>query len=158
MAAIKDLLFYILSNYPHPSDLSKARVTKLVYLADWKHAIDHGSQITHINWYFNTHGPFVWDVVRTAEKHNALFDTEGSHTPYGDPKTLIRARSRDYEARLTDSELDIADHVIEATSDLSWKQFINLIYSTYPVVSTDQYSKLDLPQLAEDYKHSPAFS
>jgi len=62
MAAITDILAYILNRYPHAQEMSNARITKMVYLADWKHAIDSHRQISSINWVFNNYGPFVWDV------------------------------------------------------------------------------------------------
>jgi hypothetical protein len=158
MASIRDLLFYLISNYPKADHLSKARVTKMVYLADWKHSIEYDSQITDIEWYFNNHGPFVWDVVETAKENPTLFETESTENFYGEQKKLIKARSIDYDPDLQDTERTVADHVINATSDLNWNRFINLIYSTYPVVSTDQYNRLDLPRLASEYKRSPAFT
>jgi hypothetical protein len=44
------------------------------------------------------------------------------------------------------------DFVIEKTKDLEWNDFIRLIYSTYPIVTQDKYSKLDLVSLAKEYQ------
>jgi len=158
MATIRDLLYHLASNYPNPKHVSKARVTKMVYLADWKNSIDYGDQITDIEWYFNNHGPFVWDVVETARDNSDLFEVDNTENFYGEQKTLIKARPVDFIPDLNDTETKVADHVIKATSDLDWSRFINLVYSTYPVVSTDQYNRLNLPQLAGEYKRSPAFT
>lgn len=130
----------------------------MVYLADWKHSIEHGGQIAGIEWYFNNHGPFVWDVVEAARDTPSLFDVEQTDNFYGEQKTLIKAKDVGYTPDLSGSEQDVANHVIDATSDLVWDRFINLVYSTYPVVSTDQYNSLDLPRLAAEYKRSPAFT
>jgi hypothetical protein len=39
MAELKDIIAYYCKQYPHKAELSKARLTKMVYLADWKSAI-----------------------------------------------------------------------------------------------------------------------
>ena len=154
MALVKDLLYYIVSNYPNPSHLSKARTTKLVYLSDWKHSIEYNRQITDIKWYFNNHGPFVWDVIETAEQYPELFEIEETENYHGEPKTLIGVNSRSYDPDLDQSERNTADQVINATCDLQWDSFVNLVYSTYPVVTTDQYEDLNLPELAGEYRES----
>ncbi len=51
MAALKDIIAYYCDRYPHKEELSKARLTKMVYLADWKSAIVHGKQISDIKWF-----------------------------------------------------------------------------------------------------------
>jgi hypothetical protein len=44
MATLGDVMAYLCEHYPHKDDLSKARLTKLVYLADWKSAIERGNR------------------------------------------------------------------------------------------------------------------
>ena len=35
MAKLVDVVGYLCEHYPHKAELSKARLTKMVYLADW---------------------------------------------------------------------------------------------------------------------------
>lgn len=151
MAGLTDVIAYILKNYPDKSDLSNARVTKLVYLSDWRHAITYKSQITNINWYFDNFGPFVWDIKRTAEISSDLFVIHHSSNAYGNPKLLIGLRREDYIPELSENERKSIDHVIDKTKDLIWSQFIRLVYSTHPIVSSNRYSYLDLVEKAEEY-------
>jgi hypothetical protein len=53
MARLRDVVAYLCHEYPHKGELSKARLTKMVYLADWRSAIERGSQVTDIEWVFN---------------------------------------------------------------------------------------------------------
>ena len=53
-----DVIYYIIKNYKKIKDLSKSRLTKIVYLADWHQSIHQGKQITKIKWYFDHFGPF----------------------------------------------------------------------------------------------------
>lgn len=151
MAKLIDVMAYILKKYPDKSDLSNARVTKLVYLSDWRHAIAQKSQITDINWYFDNFGPFVWDIKDTAESNPDIFTTLESSTSRGNPKLLLGLKKKDYIPKLSEIERRSIDHVIDITKNLSWSEFIRLVYSTHPIVSSNKYSYLNLIEKAEEY-------
>lgn len=48
MANLKDIIAYILQNYPSNKkhELSNARVTKMVYLADWRNCLRSKGQVS----------------------------------------------------------------------------------------------------------------
>lgn len=154
MAAIKDVLAYLLANYPHEQELSNARVTKMIYLADWHHAINVGSQITPISWIFDNYGPFVWDVAQTAKMCPELFSTSEETNMYGSRKLQLSLVDKDYVPEVSSREAASIKHVIETTKGLYWSGFIRLVYSTYPIVNAERYSSLDLPAMAKNYKSS----
>jgi hypothetical protein len=160
MAAIREILAYFLKHYPHAGEMSNARVTKMVYLCDWRHAIETGQQVSPIQWIFDSYGPFVWDVKKTAEDEPAIFNVDRSLNYYGTPKLILSLRDKEYSPVLTQTEQAAANHVIAATKNLGWDAFIKLVYSTYPIIKCDRYSSLDLPSLAHEYnqyvRHSPA--
>lgn len=158
MANLQDVLAYILKKYPYRSELSNARVTKLVYLSDWKFALDHGGQISPVQWYFDNYGPFVWDIKDAAEGNPFLFEVEESQNIYGSSKTLLRLKDETYEPdSLTPEQRATIDSVIESTKSLNFRDFINFVYSTYPVLASQRYSQLDLSILAEDYRDSSLY-
>ena len=152
MASIQDAVAYLLQHYPHRDELSNARVTKMVYLSDWHQAIQHGRQVTPINWYFDNYGPFVWDVKKAVEANPSLFSVEETRNYFGTPKILLSLRQSGYAPQVTPDEQASLDHVIEATKRLSWDAFIKLVYSTHPVASSQRYSQLDLVAKAHQYK------
>ncbi len=152
MTDLKDILYYTIANYPELSHLSKARVTKLVYLADWKHSIDQGRQISSIHWFFDNYGPFVDDVYETIKKHQDLFKIDQTSTRFGNPKVAFSLRGENYDPQLPDTAKKAIEHVIANTNRLSFEAFIKLVYSTYPIVSSDKYSMLDLPSQAREYR------
>ena len=84
MARIKNVTAYLCAKYPHKDELSKARVTKLVYLADWKSAQQNQKQLTKIDWYFHNYGPYVDAVVDTKEdflEKFEFFKEQDTNTP-----------------------------------------------------------------------------
>lgn len=157
MANLKDILVYILREYPHKEELSNARVTKMVYLSDWKHVLENGEQVSKISWKFDNYGPFVWDVVETAREYPELFAIEETENLFGSTKRVLACVDRSYRPRLAQSERAAVDHVINSTKRLGWDRFIGLVYSTYPIIASERYSPLDLKQLASEYKQSPVY-
>lgn len=149
MAAVKDVVAYLCSRYPDGEELSKARLTKMVYLADWKSALESGHQMTDIAWEFNHYGPYVDDVVLSVR------DVPGLQlvAQREDGKQAIR---RDNVAQgwpsLSEQDRHVLDHVIRVTAPKYWDEFIKLIYSTYPVLASPRYTHLDLVDLAARYR------
>ena len=150
MNTLKDIIKYLFVNYPYKNELSKARVVKMVYLADWKYAITYGKQITCIHWYFNHYGPYVSDVINEI-RNDKDFTLTMVTNALGEPKELITVTDDFVNPVLSDDVKDVLDFVIRKTSPLFWEDFIALVYSTYPVVTQPKYSYLNLEELAKEY-------
>lgn len=149
MAEISDVVAYLCKKYPHKSELSKTRVSKLVYLADWESAKKRGYQITGIQWYFDNFGPYKRDVVN-AVRQDERFSLSQTKTMYGDPKLMISlSEGAPYSKGLSDEDMTILDKVIKETAPLYWDQFIKHVYSTPPISHSDRYQPLDLENFLE---------
>lgn len=151
MASVHDAILFIAQKFPRKDDLANARLTKMIYLADWRAAIESGRQVTDIEWPFNHYGPFTSEVIDVAEASEDL-EVIHSQTMYGSPRKVIIAKAGAGEPQLEPWEADALLHVLDTTSNLSWASFIELIYSTYPVVSQSRYTTLNLVSLADEYK------
>lgn len=151
MAELKDVVAYLLAKYPYKSELSNARVTKLVYLADWHACLNKGTQITGIEWYFDNYGPYVHDVKKMVESHPDLFKMEATQNMYGDRKVQFTLQKEDYEPRLTEDERASLDKVIELTKFKTWGDFIKFVYGTFPIQSSARYSTLNLEEKAKEF-------
>ncbi|QQR40084.1 Panacea domain-containing protein [Devosia rhizoryzae] len=151
MADLRSVMAYYAKNYPHKDELSKARLTKMVYLADWKAALDHGAPITDIRWRFNHYGPYVDDIHNMALEDPA-FEVRKEHTMFGNRRERIELVDEDLSVTLSSSEREILDHVIAETRKLGFDGFIKLVYSTFPVISGTKGKDLDLIGAAETYR------
>lgn len=149
--SLRDAMIYLCKHYPHSHELSRGRLTKLVYLADWRSAIERGSQLTRTRWIFNHYGPYVHDVIDLAREDEA-FTIESTRNAYGSSKEVVQAVGDAGYPTLTDGDKRILDFVIDSTKSKFWGDFINLVYSTYPVVTQDKYSELNLVELAKEYE------
>ena len=152
-AELKDVMAYLIGHYPksREDDLSNARLTKMVYLADWHQAINYDRQITGIEWYYNHYGPFVRDVEQTIEAHPDIFSVAESRNILGHLKFVYSLANKEYEPRLNDEEKESLDHIIKVTQDLEWAHFIRLVYATHPIFSSERYSALNLVEKAREY-------
>ncbi|HFQ5226014.1 TPA: Panacea domain-containing protein [Vibrio vulnificus] len=150
-------LKYILRNYPHKGELSASRLTKMLYLADWKSALQFDRQFTDKVWHFNHYGPYIDDFVKMAYSDDDIEVTNTTNY-YGGQKQLFTLRkSFDQPIELTPELKETLDFVISVTKDKNYEDFIKLVYSTYPVISSSKYSNLDLVQKAREYKeHLPS--
>lgn len=151
MADLRDVVAYICEKYPHKHELSKARLTKLVYLADWRSAITRGQQLTNISWQFNHYGPYVDDVVQVA-RNEAAFEVRQDVTMYGDAKEVIRITEHIPCDSLVNEDREILNYVIRTTEGKYWDSFVRLVYSTYPIVTQPRFISLDLVSLAAKYQ------
>jgi hypothetical protein len=151
VAELRDVLIYLCRHYPHAHELSKARLTKLVYLADWRSALVRGRQMTSIDWEFSHYGPYVWDVANLARERDE-FQVSLTSNPFGDSKEVIAVRADVPDPDLDPEDREILDYVIEKTQPLFWDGFIRLVYSTYPILTRPRFSILDLQALAREYR------
>jgi len=154
MAELRDIVAYLCEEYSHPKELSNARLTKMVYLADWKSAIERGKQFTNLTWEFSHYGPYVPDVIRLARTDEGFKVDEGTNA-YGTRKeTIFRSSEADStdHASLKPEDKELLDFVIRSVEDKTFEEFIKLVYSTYPIVTQERYSKLDLVRLAKEYE------
>lgn len=148
MSKTADVAAYFCEHYPHKSELSKTRLTKLVYLADWESAKKMGRQVTNIKWYFHNYGPYVDDVME-AVREDVRFDVVNARNLYGESKTEVRLSEKQSKASsLSIDEKEILNDVISATSSMYWNSFIKHVYSTTPIERSDRYSQLNLTQFA----------
>lgn len=149
---ISNLIKYLLKNYPYKSELSASRLTKMLYLADWKSAIEESKQLTDAEWHFNHYGPYVDNFIKIAKDDDDI-KVVSTLTMFGGHKQQIEL-SGDFKDDIVvdESEKRILDFVIQSTKSKNYEDFIKLVYSTYPVVSSSRYSDLDLVKMAEEYR------
>lgn len=149
---IMSVIKYILQAYPYKDELSASRLTKMLYLTDWKAALELDTQLTNTVWHFNHYGPYVDDFVKMAKQDSDIKVTSTT-TVFGGSKQLFELSGEGTQPITLEPQLkEIVDFVINATKDKNYEEFIKLVYSTYPVLSSNKYSDLDLVQKAREYK------
>ncbi len=115
MNILAQVMAYYCLTYPHPQELSDARLTKMVYLSDWFSALSLGDQITDISWYFNHYGPYVEDVLTTAQRYPDLFKVSLEQNYYGNTKKIIQYVGSSSLITLNEQTKTAVDSLIELT-------------------------------------------
>jgi hypothetical protein len=148
---IKHIIAYIIDRYTDKKLLSKSRLAKTIYLIDWRSAIQSDKQMTNIEWIYNNHGPY-FDVAKMLEGDDRfnVIPIEGATT---EPRELVQMKAQLKYDKLKQEDLKVIDWVISYTEKMTTEKFINLIYSTYPIMIQERFSKLELPELAKEYKN-----
>ncbi|MFQ1801076.1 Panacea domain-containing protein [Aeromonas veronii] len=149
---IMDVIKYILFTYPYKDELSASRLTKMLYLTDWKAALEYGAQLTETTWHFNHYGPYVDDFVKMAKNDDDIRIVNTTTMLGGHKQQFELSSNYNKKINLPPKIKDIVDFVINATKDKNYEEFIKLVYSTYPVISSSKYSNLDLVSKAREYK------
>jgi hypothetical protein len=150
MAELREIIGYFCKFYPNKELLSKARLTKLVYLADWKSCLNRGHQISNIKWMFNHFGPYVADI-ETLALEDQYFNVSKTFNLYGEKKDLISLKKEFPLHSIKEEDQEISNNIIRLTCNLNWEKFIQLVYSTYPVIVSTKMDFLDLKKLAAEY-------
>jgi hypothetical protein len=145
-------LLYITSSFLSQYKLSKARLVKMLYLADWKNCLIEQKQITDVKWYYNHFGPYVMEL-QTKIENSRYFKIESimENEVHKDFITSNVIEIGKVFEKINPKEKEILNFVIENTKNLNWKDFIKLVYSTYPIMKQPRYTYLDLPSLAIEY-------
>jgi hypothetical protein len=154
MANLKDILAYYCKHYPYKEELSKARLTKMVYLADWKFASERERQLSDIEWFYNHYGPYVKTVGDVVRDERDIFEIKATKNIQGAFKELITLKDPSYEPSLEEEEKEILESVIKATESFYWRSFIEYVYSTYPIKKSEKFSSLNLVKLASECRKS----
>jgi hypothetical protein len=150
---VNDVVRFIIKNYPHKEDLSHDRIHKLIYLIDWKSAIEREKQITDLIWQRNSFGPYV-ALIDKLLVNDSRFELGKIENFYGSEKIVINLNDDTNFVEPTNSEREIIDFVINATSELKWNEFISGVFSTFPIQSTTlENSNLDLVKFAKIYNN-----
>ena len=154
MASLENIVSYFINHHPDKQTLSADKLKLLVYLADWKSALEYGRQLTNI----------VWEI-----KDGRLFVPRPSYEKLNLPKTrfsyiryLLKSwlSVREKQSKLRNKETFILDFVVKSTAGKNWEDLLQLIYSTYPTIGEQQVDELNLESMASNYKSRvrPLFS
>ena len=147
----RDAVAYLTKKYAGPDVLSESRLRYMVYLADWKSAIERGRQITGLHWEYRRWGLHIPEPVRQAR------ELVGPNPIYGQNLVgrlldQIPFVIRKKYPTLGDEDRKILDFVVGGAGRYEILELRRLVDSTWPLFSQDPPVKLDLVTLAKDYE------
>ena len=103
-------------------DLSETRINYILYLSDWKYAIDYNETISNQAWLFDS-GPVLVSLFKKEELDELTFTEE-----------------------------KIIDKAIEVSLARGLPDLHRFVYSTYPIMTSNRGEALCLVNLAKSYE------
>lgn len=122
---------FMLRHYPAGEHVTVTRAAKMLYLADWRHAIVHGEQMSTARWSVGRWGPDS-DEAHSAIYRSTLFVLERRPSPLGPLRTVISCGS-DVDVTLSPQGREVASYVVEKVHRLSERGIRDLVAGTYPM-------------------------
>jgi hypothetical protein len=143
-----DAIAYICMNYKN--DLSKSRLNKILYLADWIGCLNKNNSVTNASWKYNNNGPIAPDIIKLISE-NSIFQIEKTEDKYGKAKEVIKINEGYPQIISEDWEIETLNRSIKLASDLTFSEFLSVVFSSYPLMSQSKGSDLDLLFLAKKF-------
>lgn len=126
--------------------ITVGRMERLIYLSDWRHAIQTGRPISTLNWRATLRGPSI-SPPGYSWRGRVGFGVETIKDRYEDQQ-LICILSPTPEL-LGESEADAVNHVIEVTADHDFPALVVLTRSTLPFLLAGPDQDLDFAAAAD---------
>ncbi|NMB57613.1 MAG: SocA family protein [Chloroflexi bacterium] len=151
MDKTKSAIGYILNSYPKSEKFSISRLTKMLYLCDWKSALQFDNQISEITWEISYSGPFSRDIEDILFNDDVFIIFKGNLPDCGEVH-FVKLRRPVATEVLNPNDKRVIDFVAKVTSELKWDKFLEVVYSTFPILNEERYKKINLIELAKLYK------
>ncbi|MDM8537791.1 Panacea domain-containing protein [Desulfobacterales bacterium HSG17] len=136
---LKDVMQSVLSRYD--KWMYNSALTKFIYLMDIEAVRKFGKQITHIKWYRDNYGPFVWDVLNCAQEMPSIFEV---HTEPGNKRRICL---KNVEPVQDSGEIEILlDEIVNKIPNpkTDFPGFKEYVYATPPMILSRQNGLLDI--------------
>jgi hypothetical protein len=152
MSDVREVIGYLCSRNKLP--LSKMRLAKLLYLADWTNAQKYGQQLTDLQWRFNRYGPYAdnVDIVELA-RNSKDFDILRVKDSFGSDTDFVKCLVEKPYKDLSSTARETLDSVLHDYYAEPFQAFSDSVLRTYPLLSQKPDLELDLPKLAQESRH-----
>lgn len=152
----EQLICFYCENLPKQYVPSESLLSKMVYLADWKSAVNYGNQITDLNWKLEdeTHEPIAQGIRLTELVKVCSTNQSGPCTARWTPlstRSFLRQRRKTLveASELSEQQKAIARSVLKLVDHKS--SMDRLIEGTYPVSTQTLNEDMQLTAIANEY-------
>jgi uncharacterized protein YwgA len=137
-------IVYLLSNLP--SNPTRTKLVKLLYLADMLHSKKYGRTLTGVTYYSYFYGPYSDQIIKSIKKlkDSDIIEEHGGVGVEGQEYYLytFRIDAEFPETLLGGSEKKTLDKVITNYGDRALDDILDIVYSTKPFVKTKKGQRI----------------
>lgn len=148
MTAFQHVIEYVSKFYRGPYELDPWRMLLVLYLADWRSALERERPVTDIKWRVADIGPVPENLGIIRAKIEATMQAPPDFSSIKDPSLAIP----DNVCLLSQDESEIVDFVIERVASRDVGKLSQLVFSTFPLMTQPMSAPLNLVALAKKYK------
>ncbi len=147
MSKLRNSLAYMLNSCQKSMPLNSANF--LLYLADWKHAIDSTNHktITQTTWFKKGDSPHSEELYLILDDSSfQIKEVCGSVDNF-----LISLKDKNYHINLDDDSKKSVDFIMSKINTKTWEDIAYLVSSTLPMLAAESSDALRLEELAKFY-------
>lgn len=155
----EELLEFYMQRLPKWSRFDEETLSKLVYLADWKAAVNLGEQVTELSWELRYDRPvpalaehefnrIIGETRDRLDRQRSLVSRLSSLLSKVSPHRVLTETD---SAVFSENLIQIAESVLRIA--LYQRQLDRLVDATYPLASSRLRDSSRLVELAADYNH-----
>lgn len=153
----EDLLCALCSGYRYAHDLTPLWITRMAYLADWRHVLTCGMTLTRARWFAGPHGPHSPQVSRALAGGGRLVVVDGV-SALGAPRRLVALAQESPGPRMPAEARASIEHVLACIERVGWRGLCDIVAGTHPMRTGAPGCELDLVALAGEYHSGCASS
>lgn len=146
---MQDIILALLNG--HPKGIRDEELMWIVYLADWRSTIKSRNRLLQCVWTFGHYGPETEEFEAALEQYSWMFKTSRRRETNGIEFRWIQPEHPEYRVLLEEHEHAAVEHVLSTTSSLDRADLVRLVYSTFPMLSSERFTTLNLEDLADKY-------
>ena len=150
MCEFSDIACFILEN-SGKMPVSRSRLIKTIYLADWRAAIVQGSQITNADWVLSECGPYSPEIRQELTDNTTNFEIEACEI-HDRMMNVVKLKKLTGLRSFGQKDEVVTSFLRKKALRLDWGHFNQLVNSTFPVRVSLVGDKLDLADMAQKYK------
>lgn len=136
----KNILIYIIKNYPKDKHKTRIRMSNLVYLIDLEYFKRHKKQLTKAKWLFKLYFPYSKKIDKILNNKKLFHKKEYKNNFKAKIKKIVL--NDDINYKLDKNIIDLIDKIIKKVKNMTFNQYFYHIISTKPMQKVKQKDEI----------------
>lgn len=145
---LNDVIYYFCSKFPDHYDIGRERIHLSLYLVGWKLSNLKEKNVADLNWIYSPDGPISEEIDNAI----AVDDRFIVHAVKENQtlKNRITLSTR-IDITLEKTYQSVIESIYELTGTQPYSELTNLVFSTYPMLSSNIGDRIDMRALSKRY-------
>ena len=151
MERLRRIVVHVLKHWAEQGSMLESRLAKLLYVADWRSVLETDEGVTGVAWRLQDGAPYSPQLRQVIERTRYL-KLIPPITSLGETGPRVSLEDGAPGLEVSVYERRVFGYVGRLLNEISWDEFIGLVYSTYPMVyNNGSVGQMDLLDLKKRY-------